>query len=181
MELTISKREEKINKLRREKKIPAVLYGAKKPAEKIYIDQAEYKTILRQLKQGQILTTVFDLKMESGTEKAIIKSIQYHPTTYDEIHIDFQRLQKEKPIKIKVPIRFKGASECIGVKQGGVLKQAIRAVKVVCSPENIPEEVFIDVSDIGLLKNKNLSHVEIPQNVKPLLSLDEVIAVVAKR
>lgn len=181
MELTANKREEKVNKLRREKKIPCILYGAKKANENIFIDQAEYQAILRQLNEGQILTTIFELKMGSKKIKAIIKAIQYHRTTYNIEHIDFLRLEDDVKVKLKVPIRFTGASDCKGVKQGGVLKQAVRAVRVQCLPKDIPTEVYMDVADIGMQENKNLSHVKFPENVKPLLSLKEVIATVGKR
>jgi len=181
MDLTVTKREEKVNKLRRDKKIPAVLYGADKENESIVIDLPEYEAALRKLKDGEILTTVFNLVDGSKKTKAIIKSVQYHRTSYNIEHIDFQRLQDDKPVKLKVPIRFTGVEECKGVKLGGVLKQAIRALKVECLPKDIPTEVFIDVSDIGLLENRSLSSVKIPEKVKSLLPLKEVVAMVAKR
>lgn len=181
MDLQVTKREEKINKLRRDKKIPAVVYGAGQENESVVVDLPEFEAILRKLAEGEILTTVFNLKSGSKKARAIIKSIQYHRTSYQIEHIDFQRLQDDKPVKLRVPIRFKGSEECKGVKLGGVLKQAIRSVKVSCLPKDIPSEVFIDVSDIGLLENKSLESVEIPSSVKPLLSLKEVVAVVAKR
>lgn len=181
MELTATKREEKAKKHRREQKIPCVLYGAKKPNENLLIERAEYEAILRNLSEGQILTTVFELKMESGSVRAIIKGIQYHRISYNVEHIDFLRLADDVKVKLKVPIRFIGSADCKGVKQGGVLKQAIRAVKVQCLPKDIPTELYVEVSDIGMLENKNLSHVKFPENVKPLISLKEVIATVAKR
>jgi large subunit ribosomal protein L25 len=181
MELTVTKREEKLGKLRRDSKIPCIIYGAKEPAEQIAIDRTEYEAILRGLEEGQILTTKFSLKIGKKTVKAIIKDIQYHRTTYNILHIDFLRLSDDIQVKIKVPIRFKGAADCEGVKQGGVLKQPIRAVRVQCFPKDIPNEMYLDVSDIKLLHNKSLSSVKIPEKVKPLLSLNEVIAVVAKR
>jgi len=181
MQLTVSKREEKAKKLRRNGMVPAVVYGPGKENEHLAVDRAEYEAHLRKLKEGEVLTTVFELKLGKETIKAIIRDVQYHRTTYNIEHIDFLRLADDTKVKLRVPIRFSGASNCVGVKSGGVLKQAIRSVKVVCFPKDIPSEVYIDVSDIGLLENKNLSHVKIPANVKPLLSLNEVVAVVAKR
>lgn len=181
MQLTVSKREEKAKKLRRNSKIPAVVYGAGKESEHIVVDRAEYEAHLRKLNEGEVLTTIFELKLENEIVKVIIRDVQYNRTTYKIEHIDFLRLSDGIKVKLRVPIRFSGSSNCVGVKAGGVLKQAIRSVRVVCLPKDIPSEVFIDVSDIGLLENKNLSHVKIPENVKPLLSLNEVVAIVAKR
>jgi large subunit ribosomal protein L25 len=181
MQLTVSKREEKPKKLRRNSKIPAVLYGAGKENEHLVVDRAEYEAHLRKLKEGEVLTTVFELKLENEIVKAVIKDVPYHRTTYKIEHIDFLRLSDDVKVKLRVPIRFTGSSDCVGVKSGGVLKQAIRSVKVICLPKDIPSEVYIDVSDIGLLENKSLAHVKIPENVKPLISLNEVVAIVAKR
>lgn len=181
MELTATKREEKLGKLRRDNKIPCVLYGAKKPTENIFIEKAEYEAICRKLEEGQILTTKFSLKMGKKKIETIIKDAHYHPVTYEVQHLDFIRLADDVKVKLKVPLRFQGSAECEGVKQGGVLKQPIRAVRVECFPKDIPNEMYIDVSDIKLLSNKSLSSVKIPEKVKPLLSLNEVVAVVAKR
>lgn len=181
MDLQVSKREEKINKLRRDNKIPAIVYGAGKDNEVIAIDLPEFEAILRKLGDGEILTTVFNLKSGSKATKAIIKSIQYHRTSYQIEHIDFQRLQADKPVRIRVPLRLKGVDDCKGVKLGGVIKQAMRAVKISCLPKDIPTEVFVDVSDVGLFENKKLESVEIPANVKLLLPSKEVVATVAKR
>lgn len=185
MKLTVTQRDEttkaRPNQLRREGQIPAVLYGAKKPNENILVPQADYEAIIRKLKPGQLLTIIFALEMGNEKFSAILKNIQYCPITYKVIHLDFLRLAHDVNVELKVPIRFIKEIDCKGVKQGGVLKQPIRALKVRCLPKDIPEQLFLDVSDIALYETKKLLKIEIPRDVRPLDDLNEVVALVAKR
>jgi large subunit ribosomal protein L25 len=185
MKLTISAREVKkkgeINALRREKKIPAILYSKEKPCEPIVVDSLELSAILRKLKPGHLPTTVFTLTEGKKERRAIIKDIQRHVTSYEVSHIDFEELIEGESVSVKVPINCTGVAECAGVKLGGFLRQVVRHVKVECLPKVIPSEFVIDVKDLGIRQTRRLSDLEMPKGVKPLARLEEVIVVVAKK
>ena len=185
MKLTASKREEKTkgenNKIRREGHIPAVLYGVKQENQNIFVDGPQYHAAIRSMKQGGLSTMVFELEVEGKKVKAIVKQVQYHPTTYDVMHLDFLALDDKVEVCLKVPIRIVGKGDCIGVKEGGVLRQIIRAIKVKCLPSDIPEEFFLPVQDIKMMGSKALDKLEFPKGVKPMARLSEVVAIVAKR
>jgi large subunit ribosomal protein L25 len=167
--------------IRREGKVPAILYSVGKPNQQLTLEAAEFNAVLREMKQGHLGTTIFHLKIDGKERKAIIKDIQYQLTTYKVSHIDFEELFDEVPVSVKVPISCTGVADCTGIKLGGFLRQIIRHVKVECLPKHIPAEFQVDVRDLGIKQAKKLSDIKIPQGVKPLAKMDEVVVVVSKR
>ncbi len=167
--------------IRREGKIPAILYSVGKPNLQLTVSKDEMGAILRRMKPGHLGTTVFHLKLDGKERKAIIKDIQYELTTYDVSHIDFEELFEDVPVSVKVPIQCIGVAECVGVKLGGFLRQIIRHMRVECLPKQIPTSFVIDVQDLGIKQSKKISDITIPSGVKPLAKVDEVVVVVSKR
>jgi len=168
--------------LRREGKVPAVLYVRGKASEPVTADLAEFQSHLRQVKPGHLPTTIFSLVGEDGKErKSIVKEIQYHPTTYDILHLDFEELVDDVHVNIKVPIECTGVVDCVGIKLGGVLRQVIRHVKVRCLPKDIPSSFELDIRSLNMSDSKRLSDIEIPANVRSLANLREVAVVIVKR
>lgn len=186
MELKIKKRlslaKGEVNRIRREGNIPAVLYSQGKPGDNIEVSGAQYAAISRKLQRGHLPNTVFELTNEEGTQcKAVVKDIQYNPTTYQVLHLDFVQLIDDVPVNVKVPIKYVGAAECPGVKLGGVLRQVIRHVPVRCLPKDIPSEFPLDVSHMVMSQSRRLDGIELPKGVRALCNMSEVAAVIAKR
>lgn len=170
------------NRLRKRGFVPAVLYVRGKESLPISVDRSHFDAALRSIPKGRLSTTIFSLADEKGKEiRAIVKEIQYHPTSYDIIHLDFEELQKDVPVNIKVPIECIGVLDCAGIKLGGVLRRVIRYLKVSCLPDHIPPYFELDVTALGMKQYKKLSDLQIPKNVKPLVDLGEVAVVIAKR
>lgn len=170
------------NSMRREGNIPAVIYGNKLSNRLIEVAGVEFHTHLRKMPKGSLPNTVFELENEKGkTLKVIIKDIQYHPTTYRVLHLDFLELQDKMPVNVKIPLRFTGAADCVGVKLGGVVRPVIRHLKVRCLPKHIPTEFSIDVTQMSINQSKRLSTIDLPDTVKSLLDLNDVAVVIAKR
>lgn len=128
--------------LRNEGSIPCVLYGAK--------EVVHFSTTLSEVKN--IIYTpdfvVAELNLGGSKYKCIVKDYQLHPLSNQLVHIDFLNLVDGHPVKIDVPVRFKGASP--GVKQGGKLIQSVRRIKVKTLPEHLVQEVFVDISSLDL-------------------------------
>jgi large subunit ribosomal protein L25 len=186
MKLKITKRsvERKTNNraLRRENLIPAVIYAKGHQSEMIAISDSELSAHMRHVVPGRLATTRFTLVGEDGKERsAIIKEIQYHPTTYDVMHVDFEELVAGQTIRVKIPIEFVGAAECAGVKQGGFLRQVIRGVRVCCTPENMPEALQLNVQPMTMKETRRLSDLQLPAGLRPLVDMHEVLVVVAKK
>ncbi|MCK4352583.1 50S ribosomal protein L25 [candidate division WOR-3 bacterium] len=128
--------------LRREEKIPAILYGH---GEKNVLLQIKEKEINDVVKSG-----MEHFSLDFGKEAdVIIKDIQWNPVTSRILHIDFQYLHKGEKIKVKVPIVFEGVP--IGVKeQGGIVEHILSEVEVECLPRDIPREIKVDVSPLKI-------------------------------
>lgn len=174
------KRESK--RIRRAGGIPAVVYGKNQEALTITVPESTFKAALRALPKGGLPTAVFTLVDEKGKEQnAVVKDIQYHPTTYDILHLDFEALQKGVEVTLKVPVELTKTVDCVGVKQGGVLRQVIRHVLVRCLPENIPTSFQLNVSKLSMKDYLRLSDIAIPDAVQLVEKTDEVVVVVAKR
>lgn len=177
----VGEKKKDIKEIRREGDIPAIIYSSKSQPEKLIVNGSDFKTILREMQQGQLPTTVFELHDGKKNRRAIIKDIQYHLTTYVVSHIDFEELVENVPVSVKVPVNCVGVADCIGIKLGGFLRQVVRHVKVECLPKHIPSEFMIDVKDLGIRQSKRLKDITIPSGVKPLANPEEVVVVIAKR
>ena len=141
----------KVNTLRREGFIPAVMYGKGLESLNIKISRSEF---LHFIHEHHIETTVFNLVIKDLDKKtkeytSMIKDIQYDPLTSEVIHIDFNHISLTKLIKVKVPIVPKG--EPVGVKQeGGILDRLLWEIEVECLPTNIPHQIEVDVSNLKI-------------------------------
>jgi large subunit ribosomal protein L25 len=186
MKLKIAKREvnsrSQIKALRREGIIPAVIYHNTKESEALSIHAAEFAALLRTVPPGRLSTRRFTLTDASGgTRVAILKDIQYHPVTYQVIHLDFEELVDNLSVNVKIPIECVGVADCIGIKQGGFLRQVLRSIRVNCMPQDIPEFFTLNVQEMGMRDCKKIKDLTIPQSVKPLVNMNEVVVVIAKR
>lgn len=168
--------------LRREGLIPAVIYHRSKEAETVSLNGTEFTTILRNLVPGRLSTSIFILTLEDGSSrKAILKDIQYNPVNYEVIHLDFEELIDKVHVSVKVPIEFLGVADCTGIKLGGFLRQVKRHMKVNCLPEHIPSHFQIDIRDMKLYDSKRIGDLAIPETLRPLTKLSDVVVVIAKR
>lgn len=186
MNLQIAKRsgdrKSEVSHLRREGFIPAVIYVRGKPAETVAIKSAEFNALLRQVQPGRLATQRFSLIDEKGKKRnAILKEIQYHVTTYNVIHLDFEELHEDQPVQVKVPIECTGIADCVGIKLGGVQRQVIRYLKVRCLPKDIPTVFYLDIRSLGPRESKRLSDLTIPETVRPIANMNEVAVVIVKR
>ncbi len=186
MELTVSVRENKrVNdskRIRRCGGIPAVLYSKGNKNENISISKEEFLRALSTLKPGDLSTTIFTLKSEKQTTKAIIKDIQYFVTNYEVSHIDFMRLEDKNVIQVGVPVRYIGEADCIGIKQGGTLRQIIRKVKVKCLPKDMPKEFTIDITNLEMGQAIRIKDLPLSDKVDTVIkNKAEVVAAITKR
>ena len=131
-------------RVRREGKVPAVVYGAGKQSVSVSVDPRQVSRILNS-RTGH--NTVFDLAMEGERTKAMIVDWQYEPIKGGLLHIDLKRIAMDQKLKVNVPIALVGEPE--GVKtQGGILEQIFREVEVECLPGDIPNSVELNVSQL---------------------------------
>lgn len=183
MELLAEPRSEetKAKALRREGKIPAILYSKGEKGQEILIDTIAFTKLLNQIPRGTLSSKTLLLKVGKKSYSVIVKEIQYHPTTYNVLHIDFLELVEKRPVTLNIPLALEGASDCIGVKEGGVLRLVVRKVKVRCTPDRIPDHFTLNVEHLGLNQMMKLEKIVLPEGVEARTDLREVAVVVAKR
>lgn len=138
--------------------IPAVLYGGKDVVH-FSVKPSDVKHL--------IYTPDFklaELNVDGNKSRAILKSIQFHPITDEVIHIDFLRLIDKTPVKVEVPLRFKGVSP--GVKVGGKLIQQVRKIKIKTTPEYIVDELKADISKLDLGQSLRVRDIITPNGIE---------------
>ena len=154
-------------RVRRDGKIPAVVYGAGKDSQPITVDP---RVVTRILNSETGHNTIFDLTMNGEKTKAMIVDWQYEPIKGKLLHIDLKRIALDKVLKVNVPIELVG--EAAGVKQeGGILEQMLREVEIECLPADIPSHIDVDVS--GLTFGKVLRVSDLPHSDKLKFLTDE--------
>lgn len=168
-------------RLRREGKVPAILYGKKETGLPVYVNRDEVQAILRNLKPGLLATTVFELAEGNAKHRAVVKEIQYHVANYDIEHIDFALVSDKEMVTVNVPVQIVGAADCVGVKLGGFIRQVVRTLQVSCLPKDIPQEFTIDVRELNIGQSKRLSDIALPPHVKALAKMGEVAVVIGKK
>lgn len=161
--------------------IPAVLYAKDKENQTVAVSGNDFQKHLQKLEPGHLPTTVFTLEGDGFSSKVLVKDIHYEPTTYNIVHLDLLELDDKKPIKVNVPVTFTGTADCHGIKLGGFLRQIIRHVKVHCLPKDLPSEFVLDVKELGIKQSKRVKDIAIPEGVKALAPLNEVVVVIAKK
>lgn len=185
MKLTVKKREggskAALHQMRRSGNIPAVFYAPGQSGQSIEVNGSEFEAALRSINKGLLSTTVFTIELDGKSSKAIVKDIQYDLTTYRVIHLDFEQLKEDIPIKVKVPIACVGVADCVGIKLGGFLRQVIRHVKVKCLPKDLPDQFDLDIKQLGMRQAKRLCDLLMPKGVELLAPPEEVVVVIAKR
>jgi len=184
MKLNITERvhgkKSELNRIRHEQNIPAVLYDNEGSNKNITVSGADFSKALRAIEKGQLATTVFELDLNGHTLPAVVKEVQYHKTTYNILHLDFQTLEKKKKISINVPVTYTGVDECVGIKLGGFLRQVKRTVRVKCLPEHLPKSFVVDVRGLGIRQSKRINDIAVPANVEILDDASNVVATIAK-
>jgi large subunit ribosomal protein L25 len=154
-------------RVRRDGKIPGVVYGAGKGAVSVSLDPRQVTRILNS-ETGH--NTIFDLALDGDKTKAMIVDWQYEPIKGKLLHIDLKRIAMDKKLMVKVPVFLKG--EAAGVKQqGGILEQMLREVEIECLPADIPSHIDADVSELVFGKVLRVS--DLPRSDKFEFITDE--------
>lgn len=163
--------------LRRDKKVPAVIYGDKKPPVPIAID---YKEAFLKLHSGGFMSTVATIDVDGEKIKVIPKDYALDPVKDFLIHVDFLRITKGSTLTIEVPVSFENEEESPGIKQGGVLNVVRYTVELECPVDNIPENIVANLAGLDLGDGVHISDIDLPEGIKPTIGdRDFTIATIA--
>ena len=149
-------------KLRRDGRVPAVLYGKDMDAVAISLDAMEVEHLFQAI---SVENTIVELQIEGEKEahQTLVREIQSHPHRYELVHVDFLRIQKDVAVDVDVPVELIGTPA--GVKQhGGILEQIVHELPVRCLPSLIPEVIEVDVSGLNIDDSLHLSDLSLPES-----------------
>ena len=148
--------------LRREGRIPAVLYGPGNEPTSIAVNTHELELLLKSSRSGQIFV---NLTIDGiGKRKALLKELQRHPVSGQYIHADFYEVALDRKIRVRVPVTTRGKSQ--GVEMGGMLQIIRRELEVLCLPDDIPEVIEIDITALDMGESVHVEDVPLAGDVE---------------
>jgi len=146
--------------LRREGRVPAVIYGGKEEPTPIHV---EAKELVRQLGSGHFMNSIVMIDIGGKQVRTLPKDVTLHPVTDRPVHVDFLRLSKDSKIHVAVPVVFVNEEASPGLKKGAVLNVVRHELELVCESDKIPEEIQLDVTGLEVGDSIHISHVKLPE------------------
>ncbi|MGM0437625.1 MAG: 50S ribosomal protein L25 [Bacillota bacterium] len=176
-EITVEAREETgkgtARKLRRDGKVPGVIYGKNRNPKPLVIDPLDVNNRL-------LGNAIFELTIIDGDEKqdelAIIKDYQKHVIKDDLMHVDFQHISMDEKIAVTVSIKIEGSAP--GVQEGGVLQKLMREIEIECFPGDIPDEIVVNIDELTMGDSLQVGDLEVEDNIDILSPAGNVIVTV---
>jgi large subunit ribosomal protein L25 len=151
--------------VRREGRVPGVIYGDAKEPIGISLD---FKELRQRIYAGHFLTTVLSLDVDGSKHRVIPRDFQLDPVKDNPIHVDFLRLGEGAMVRVRVPIHVKNADQAPGIKRGGTVNIVTHTIAVLCSADEIPQGFDVDLTGLEINYSRHLSDVQLPTNVKVL-------------
>jgi large subunit ribosomal protein L25 len=158
-------------RLRRESKVPGILYGAGKDALPIELD---HKDLWFKLKMESFHASILDMEVGGEKSQALLRDYQMHPFRPLILHVDFQRVDANKKIHVKVPLHFVNAEISPGVKvAGGIVQHVMNELDIQCLPKDLPEFIEVDLSNLQAGHSLHLSTLPLPAGVEAIVPKGE--------
>jgi large subunit ribosomal protein L25 len=151
-------------RLRRANKVPAIVYGNSKDPASIQLD---HNTAWLASQHEWFYSAILDLNVEGATQRVLLRDMQRHPFKAQLLHLDFQRVDENKAIRIRVPLHFLNQETSTAGKTSGVLiSHALTDIEIACLPKDLPEFIEIDLGELNIGDIIHLSDVKLPEGVE---------------
>ncbi len=146
--------------LRRNGRVPAVIYGGNEEPTTIHVEE---KLLYRQLMTGHFMNSIIMVEVDGKSLRTLPKDVALHPVSGRPLHVDFLRLARDATIAVSVPVVFANEEESPGLKRGGVLNIVRHELELVCDADKIPSEIVIDVTGVEVGDSIHISAVTLPE------------------
>ncbi|CAN1520489.1 50S ribosomal protein L25/general stress protein Ctc [Sphingomonadaceae bacterium] len=146
--------------LRRQNRVPAVIYGNKQEPELIHVEE---KALIKLLMTGHFSNSVVEIELGGKKQITIPKDVAFHPVSDRPTHVDFLRIVKGAKVDIEVPVVFINEDASPGLKRGGVLNIVRHELELICENDKIPDDIQIDVAGFDIGDSIHISHVKLPK------------------
>lgn len=145
--------------LRREGRVPAVVYGGKEEPLAVHVEE---KALVKALGTGHFMNSIVMVEVGGKTIRTLPKDVAFHPVTDRPEHVDFFRLAKDAKVDVAVPVVFENEEKSPGLKKGGVLNVVRHELELVCDADKIPDEIHIDVTGLEVGDSIHISNITLP-------------------
>lgn len=146
--------------LRREGRVPAVIYGGNEEPLAIHVEEKELR---RQLGTGHFFNSTVTIEVGGQTITTLPKDVAFHPVNDRPLHADFLRVDPNAKVDVAVPVVFINEEASPGLKRGAVLNIVRHELHLICTPTSIPDDVVIDVTGFDVGDSIHISHVKLPE------------------
>jgi large subunit ribosomal protein L25 len=153
--------------LRREGRVPAVVYGNNEEPLSIHLEE---KLLVKALSTGHFMNSVVMIDAGGATTRTLPKDVQFHPVTDRPLHVDFLRISEHAKVTVAVPISFTDEDKSKGLKRGGVLNTVRHELELVCDAAEIPEEIEISLAGLDIGDSLHISAVTLPQGTESAIT-----------
>ena len=149
--------------LRRDGRVPAVIYGDKKEPLAVHVEE---KLLAKMLSTGHFMNTIVMVDAGGEPHRTLPKDVQFHPVSSRPIHVDFLRIGEHSQIIVAIPVRFDDDEESPGIKRGGVLNIVQHELELMCDAAHIPDEIHISLAGLDIGDSIHISQVTLPEGTK---------------
>ena len=150
-------------RLRRQHLIPAVLYGAGRPAWSLNLKENQ---LMRNLQEEGFYASIIDLTLEGKKQKVFLRDLQRHPSKPFVLHVDLQRVRDDVEMTVVIPVHLLNEETAYGVKmEGGIVQHNLPSIEIECLPANLPEYLELDIEELKVGESLNLSDIKYPEGV----------------
>jgi len=153
--------------LRRDGRVPAVIYGEKKEPFAVHVEE---KLLAKMLSTGHFMNTVVMVEANGEAHRTLPKAVDFHPVTSRPIHVDFLRIGEHSKVTVGVPVRFDDEEDSPGIKRGGVLNVVRHELELVCDAAHIPDEIHISLAGLDIGDSVHISAVKLPEGVESAIT-----------
>jgi large subunit ribosomal protein L25 len=162
---------------RREGRVPAVIYGDKKPPDSIALD---YNDLWKLIQKGRFTATLFEIDVDGRRQRVLAREVQFDPVKDFPIHVDFNRIGADGRVRVSVPMKFINDALSPGLKRGGVLNVVRYQIEVTCPADRIPSHFEANLEGLEIGRSIHISAVQLPPDVRPtIINRDFTIATIA--
>ena len=153
--------------MRREGRVPAVIYGQKQDPIQIHVEE---KALVKALSGGHFMNSVVMIDVGGTATRTLPKDVQFHPVSDRPLHVDFFRIAEHSKVTVAVPIVFINEEKSRGLKRGGVLNAVRHELELTCDAAEIPDHIDIDLSGLNIGDSLHISAVKLPKGVESAIT-----------
>jgi large subunit ribosomal protein L25 len=152
---------------RRAGRVPAIIYGDQKDPVLISLEPRE---LARAVSKPGFFATLVDLRVDGDLHRALPRDVQYHPVSDAPLHVDFMRVGAGAKVTVTVPVAFINHERSGGLRRGGILNIVRHGIELICSVENIPDRLVVDLVGLDIGESIHIDAVALPEGTRPVIT-----------